>query len=53
MLLIVAINAGLLAAVARNRERRGVEPRQLRGGRRIQIRVTAVLAALAVAMFVV
>jgi cytochrome c oxidase subunit II len=53
MLLIVAINAALLAAVARHRERRGVEPRQLRGGRRIQIRVTAVLAALAVALFVV
>jgi cytochrome c oxidase subunit 2 len=53
MLLIVAINAALLAAVARHRERRGVEPRQLRGGRRIQIRVTAVLAALAVAIFAV
>jgi cytochrome c oxidase subunit II len=53
MLLIVAINAGLLAAVARHRERRGVEPRKLRGGRRIQLRVTGVLAALAVAMFVV
>ncbi len=53
MLLIVAVNAALLAAVGQFRERRGREPRQLRGGRRIQIRVTAVLAALAAAMFVV
>ena len=51
--LIVVVNAALITAVVRYRERRGREPRQLRGGRRIQARVTAVLAALAIATFVV
>lgn len=51
--LIVIVNGGLLAAVLRFRERRGREPRQLQGGRRIQLRVTAVLAVLAIGTFVV
>jgi cytochrome c oxidase subunit II len=51
--LIVAVNAALLVAVIRYRERRGREPRQLRGTRRIQARVSAVLVALAVGVFAV
>jgi cytochrome c oxidase subunit II len=51
--LIVVVNTALLAAVIRYRERRGREPRQLRGTRRIQARVSVVLAALAVGVFAV
>jgi cytochrome c oxidase subunit II len=53
VVLIVVVNAALIAAVVRYRERRGHEPRQLRGARRIQARVSAALAALAIATFVV
>lgn len=53
VLLIVAVNAALLGIVVRYRERRGRQPRQLRGARRIQMRAAAGLAALAVATFVV
>jgi cytochrome c oxidase subunit 2 len=51
--LIAVVNVALLSAIFRYRERRGREPRQLRGARRIQVRVSAVLAALAIASFVV
>jgi cytochrome c oxidase subunit 2 len=51
--LVVAINAALFAAVRRNKGTRGSEPRQDRGGRRIQFRVGAVLTVLAAAIFVV
>jgi cytochrome c oxidase subunit II len=53
VLLIVVINGALISAVVRFRERRGSEPRQLRSGRRVQVRVASVLAVLATAVFVV
>ncbi len=49
---IVAINAGLIFAVRRYRSERGAEPRQVRGGRRVQLRVGAVLTAFAAAILV-
>jgi len=51
--LIVVVNVALLSAIVRYRERRGREPRQVRSGRRVQVRAAAVLAALAAATFVV
>jgi cytochrome c oxidase subunit II len=51
-ILIVAVNAALLYALRRYRAERGVEPRQLTGGRRIQLRVGAVLTVFAVAILV-
>jgi cytochrome c oxidase subunit 2 len=51
--LIGIVNLALLSAVFRYRERRGREPRQLRGTRPLQLRITAGLAALAAACFVV
>jgi cytochrome c oxidase subunit 2 len=51
--LIVVVNAALLGSVFRFRARRGHQPRQLRGLRRLQTLVAAGLAAFAVAMFVV
>jgi cytochrome c oxidase subunit 2 len=51
--LIVAVNVALLGAVVRFRELRGPEPRQVRSGRRVQVRATAVLAVIAAATFVV
>jgi cytochrome c oxidase subunit II len=51
--LIVVVNAALLAGVVRYRERRGREPRQLRGARPVQVRVAGGLAALALVLFVV
>lgn len=51
-ILIVAVNAGLLYALRRYRAERGAEPRQITGGRRIQLRVGAVLAIFAAAIFV-
>ena len=49
-IVIVAINTGLIYAVRRYRAERGAEPRQLRGGRRIQLRVAAALTVFAVAI---
>ncbi|HEX3735163.1 MAG TPA: hypothetical protein VHU86_08405 [Solirubrobacterales bacterium] len=51
-IVIVAINVGLLYAVRKFRAERGSEPRQIRGGRRIQFRVGAVLTVFAAAIFV-
>jgi cytochrome c oxidase subunit 2 len=51
-IVIVAINVGLLYAVRKFRAERGSEPRQVRGGRRIQFRVGAVLTIFAAAIFV-
>jgi cytochrome c oxidase subunit 2 len=53
VVLIVVMNAALIGAVVRFRERRRRQPRQLRAGRGLQIRVASVLAALAAALFVV
>jgi cytochrome c oxidase subunit II len=51
--LIVMVNAALLWSVIRFRARRGHQPRQLRGLRRLQTLVAGGLAAFALAMFVV
>jgi cytochrome c oxidase subunit 2 len=51
-ILIVAVNAGLLYALRRYRAERGAEPSQITGGRRIQLRVGAVLAIFAATIFV-
>jgi cytochrome c oxidase subunit II len=52
-IVVVAINAGLIYAVRRNRAKRGAEPSRLDGGRRVQFRVGAVLTVFAAAIFVV
>jgi cytochrome c oxidase subunit 2 len=52
-IVVVAINVALIVAVRRNRARRGVEPSQLSGGRRGQLRVGAVLTAFAAVIFIV
>jgi cytochrome c oxidase subunit II len=52
-IVVVAINAALIYAVRRYRSERGTEPRQLRGGRRIQFRVGALLTVFAAAILVV
>lgn len=46
-ILIVAINGALVYAVRRYRSDRGAEPRQVRGGRGVQLRVGAVLTVFA------
>lgn len=51
-IVIVAINAGLIYALRRYRAGRGTEPRQVRGGQRVQLRVGAGLAAFAAAVLV-
>jgi cytochrome c oxidase subunit 2 len=51
-ILVVAINGALIYAVRRNRGERDSEPRQTRGGRRVQLRVGALLAGFAVVVFV-
>ena len=51
-ILIVAVNAGLIYALRRYRAERGAEPRQVTGGRRIQIWVGAGLGAFAAAVVV-
>lgn len=51
-ILIVAVVAGLLYALRRYRAERGAESRQITGGRRIQLRVGAVLGIFAAAIFV-
>jgi cytochrome c oxidase subunit 2 len=52
-IIVVAINAALFAAVRRNKGTRGSEPSQVRGDRRVQFRVGAVLTILAAVIFVV
>jgi cytochrome c oxidase subunit 2 len=51
-ILVVAVLGGLLYALRSYRAERGAEPRQLTGGRRIQLRVAAVLGAFAAVLFV-
>ncbi len=52
-ILIVAIVGGLLYTLRRYRAERGVEPRQITGGRTIQLRVGVALTIFAVAIFVI
>ena len=52
-IVIVAINGALIYAVRRYRGERGAEPRQVRGGRRTQFRVGALLTVFAAAILVV
>jgi cytochrome c oxidase subunit 2 len=52
-IVIVAINGALIYAVRRYRSERGAEPRQVRGGRRTQFRVGALLTVFAAAILVV
>ena len=49
-IVIVAVNVGLIYAVRRYRAERGAKPRQMRGGRRIQLRVAAGLSVFAIAL---
>ncbi|HEY6732120.1 MAG TPA: hypothetical protein VI039_13985 [Solirubrobacterales bacterium] len=51
-LLMVAVTVALLYVVRRFRSERGVEPRQLLSGRRLQFRVGAVLTFFAAVLFV-
>jgi cytochrome c oxidase subunit II len=51
-IVIVAINGALIYAIRRYRGDRGAEPRQLRSGRRTQLRVAGVLTAFALAILV-
>ena len=51
-IVVVAINAGLVYALRRYRAERGAEPRQITGGRRVQLRVGAVLTVFAAAILV-
>lgn len=51
-IVIVAINVALIYAVRRYRAERGAEPRQVSGGRRIQVRVGAALTLFAAAILV-
>jgi cytochrome c oxidase subunit 2 len=51
-ILIIAVTVALLYVVRRFRSERGVQPRQLRSGRRLQFRVGAVLTFFAALLFV-
>jgi cytochrome c oxidase subunit 2 len=51
-IVIVAVNVGLFYALRRYRGERGAEPSQLSGGRRIQLRVGALLTVFAAALLV-
>jgi cytochrome c oxidase subunit II len=51
-IVIVAINGALIYAVRRYRGDRGAEPRQVRSGRRTQLRVAGVLTAFSAAILV-
>jgi cytochrome c oxidase subunit 2 len=53
VIVIVAVNAALLYAIRRFRSERGREPRQVRSGPGIQLRVGLGLGALALLLFVV
>jgi cytochrome c oxidase subunit 2 len=52
-ILIVAVVGGLLYTLRRFRAERGAEPRQVTGGRAIQLRVGGALAIFALAIFVI
>ena len=52
LLIIVVVNGALLFAVRRYRARRGVEPRQVRSGRGLQLRAGGALALFALVLFV-
>jgi cytochrome c oxidase subunit 2 len=52
MALIVAVNVALLVMVRRYRAERGREPRQLRSGRGLQIRVGAALGLIALGLLI-
>ncbi len=52
-ILVVVVVGGLLYALRRYRAERGAEPRQITGGRTIQLRVGGALAVFAVAIFVI
>jgi len=51
-IVVVAVVVGLVYALRRYRAQRGAEPRPLAGGRRVQLRVGAVLTAFAAAILV-
>ncbi len=51
-ILVVAVVGGLLYALRRYRDERGAEPRQITGGRRIQVRIGAALGVFAAAILV-
>ncbi len=51
-IVVVVVNGALLYAVRRYRAERGAEPRQVRGARRIQIRVGAMLTVFAAAILI-
>ena len=51
-IVVVAVNVALVFAVRRYRAERGAEPRQVRGGRRVQFRVGAALTIFAAAILV-
>jgi cytochrome c oxidase subunit 2 len=51
-IVVVAINAGLIYALARSRGGRGKEPSEVTGGRRVQLRAGAGLAAFAAILLV-
>jgi cytochrome c oxidase subunit II len=53
VVIVVAVNAALIAAVVRFRARRGREAVRMRGGRRIQPRAGGLLALFAVVVFVI
>lgn len=52
-IVVLAINGALIYAVRRYRGTRGTEPRQVRGGRRTQFRVGALLSAFAAVILIV
>lgn len=52
-ILVVAVNGALVYALRRYRAERGAEPRDLRGGRRLQWRVGGLLTVFAAAILVV
>jgi cytochrome c oxidase subunit II len=51
-ILVIAVVGGLLYVLGRNRAERGAEPRQITGGRRIQLRVGGALGVFAAAILV-
>jgi cytochrome c oxidase subunit 2 len=52
-ILVVAVVGGMLYVLRRYRDERGAEPRQLTGGRRIQLRVGGALGAFAAAILTI
>ncbi len=51
-IVVVAINVALFAAIRRGRAARGAKPRQVSGGRGVQLRVAGALTVFAVVIFV-